>query len=92
MNKLLIFSEMLPELFLKATTEEMKLILSTMTKSIKFDGSNVIVELKDTSKALQNIKRTYKNEVETKKVRTLSKASIYMEDYFNIKIVLEKCA
>lgn len=50
MNQLLKFSEMLPHLFLKATAEEKKLIVTTMTKSVKFDGNNIIVELKDTFK------------------------------------------
>ncbi len=76
MNLLLKFSEMLPELFLKATAEEKKLIITTMVKSIKFDGNNLIVELKDTFKALQNIKRTYKNELENSQVRTPSSSSI----------------
>ena len=60
MSQLLKFSKMLPELFLKGTSEEKKLIVTTMTKSIKFDGENVIVNLKDTFKALQNIKKEYK--------------------------------
>lgn len=39
-------------------------------KSIKFDGENVTVELKDTFKALQNVKRTYKNNDRNTQLRT----------------------
>ena len=56
-EKVLRFSEHLPELFLKAEPEEKKLIISTMTKSVKFDGENLIVNLKATFKALQNVKK-----------------------------------
>ena len=76
MTQLLKFSEMLPQLFLKATTEEKKLIVTTLTKSIKFDGQNVIVELKDTFKVLQNVKKTYKNASINMQNRTLSNTSI----------------
>lgn len=76
MTQLLKFSEMLPELFLKATTAEKKLIVTTLTKSIKFDGENVIIELKDTFKALQNVKKTYKNTVGNSEVRTPANSSI----------------
>lgn len=75
-SQLLKFSEMLPKLFLKATTEEKKLIVTTLTKSIKFDGENVIVELKDTFKVLQDVKRTYKNAGRNEQVRTPSNPSI----------------
>lgn len=80
MNQLLKFSEMLPELFLKATTEEKKLIITTITKSVKFDGNNVFVELKDTFKTLQNINRTYKNALENSQVRTPSNSSITIKN------------
>ncbi len=76
MTQLLKFSEMLPQLFLKATTEEKKLIVTTLTKSIKFDGQNVIVELKDTFKVLQDVKKTYKNASRNTQVRTPSNSSI----------------
>ena len=76
MTQLLKFSEMLPQLFLTATTEEKKLIVTTLTKSIKFDGKNVIVELKDTFKVLQDVKKTYKNEIRNEQVRTPSNSSI----------------
>jgi len=76
MKQLLKFSEMLPELFLKATTAEKKLIVTTLTKSIKFDGENVIVELKDTFKALQNVKKTYKNNIRNTNLRTPASPSI----------------
>ena len=65
-EKVLTFANHLPELFLKAEPEEKKLILTTMTKSVKFDGENLIVNLKDTFKALQNVKKcgleTYEND------------------------------
>lgn len=76
MTQLLKFSQMLPKLFLKATAEEKKLIVTTLTKSVKFDSESLIVELKDTFKALQNIKKNNKNEVRNKQVRTQSNASI----------------
>ncbi len=69
-DRILKFSENLPELFLKGTAEEKKLIMTTMTKSIKFDGENVIVNLKDTFKALQNVKKTIKNTPENDHLRT----------------------
>lgn len=37
-EKVLTFANHLPELFLKAEPEEKKLIVTTMTKSVKFDG------------------------------------------------------
>ena len=67
---ILKFSECLPELFLKGTPEEKKLIVTTMTKSIKFDGENLIVNLKDTFKALQNVKKTAKNDLRNDYLRT----------------------
>ena len=75
-SQLLKFSEMLPILFLKATTEEKKLIVTTLTKSIKFDGENVIVELKDTFKALQDVKRAYKNAGRNDQVRCKNTCSL----------------
>ena len=53
-DTLLKFTEKLPELFLSGTAKEKKLIVNAMTKSVKFDGKNLIVNLKDTFKALQN--------------------------------------
>lgn len=81
-DKLLEFTENLPELFLKGTSEEKKKIVTAMTKSIKFDGENLIVELKDTFRALQNvnntlrdIKKAEKKEVKNRQVRTLKTQS-----------------
>ncbi len=70
-EKILSFSDNLPELFLKGTPEEKKLIITTMTNSIKFDGENLIVELKDTFKALQSVKKDMENDVRKPNVRTL---------------------
>lgn len=75
-DELLKFSEMLPELFLKATTEEKKLIVTTLTKFIQFDGENVTIELKDTFKALQNIKKDYQTSLRNHNLRTHSNANI----------------
>ena len=75
-DELLKFSELLPELFLKATTEEKKLIVTTLTKSIQFDGENITIELKDTFKALQNIKKDYKISLRNHNLRTHSNANI----------------
>lgn len=69
-DTILKFSEHLPELFLKATPEEKKLIITTMTKSVKFDGENLYVELKDTFKALQDVKKITKNILENDCLRT----------------------
>ena len=73
---ILKFSEKLPELFLKANPEEKKLIISTMTKSIKFNGKDIIIELKDTFKALQNVKEIEKIDDRNINLRTLEKPSI----------------
>ena len=75
-DMLLRFTERLPELFLKGTAEEKKLIMTTMTKSIKFDGENVIVNLKNTFKALQNVKKSTKNALKNADLRTPSNPSI----------------
>ena len=75
-DQILKFSENLPELFLKGTPEEKKLIITTMTKSIKFDGENLIVNLKDTFKALQNVKKTAKNTLRNDNLRTPYNSSI----------------
>lgn len=75
-SQLLKFSEMLPKLFLKTTTKEKKLIVTTLTKSIKFDGENVVVERKGTFKVLQDVKRTYKNTGRNDQVRTPPNPSI----------------
>ena len=75
-DKILKFSEHLPELFLKGTAEEKKLIITTMTKSIKFDGENLIVELKDTFKALQNVKKSTENNLRNDNLRTPCNADI----------------
>ena len=56
-DMILKFSEKLPELFLKGSVEEKKLIITTMANGVKFDGKNLIISLKDTFKALQNIKK-----------------------------------
>jgi len=76
MTQLLKFSEMLPKLFLKATTAEKKLIVTTLTKSVKFDGENVIVELKDTFKALQNVKKDYAKSIVNTNHRPPANSSI----------------
>lgn len=60
MDFILKFSEKLPELFKKGTSEEKKIIISTMVKSIIFDGENVQIELKETFKALQNVNKIVK--------------------------------
>ena len=73
---ILKFSEKLPELFLKANPEEKKLIISTMTKSIKFNGKDIIIELKDTFKALQNVKEIEKIDDRNINLRTLEKPII----------------
>ena len=70
MDFILKFSEKLPELFQKATPEERKLIISTMTKSIVFDGENIEIELKDTFKALQNLNKTEKIALRNDNLRT----------------------
>ena len=70
-DTLLKFSEELPELFLKATPEEKKLIVTTMTKGIKFDGKNLIVSLKDTFKALQSVKKCVCETEKNSSLRTL---------------------
>ncbi len=75
-DQILKFSENLPELFLKGIPEEKKLIITTMTKSIKFDGENLIVNLKDTFKALQNVKKTAQNTLRNDNLRTPEKPSI----------------
>lgn len=75
-DTILKFSEHLPELFLKGTPEEKKLIVTTMTKSIQFDGENLIVKLKDTFKALQNVKKSAKNALENDNLRTPSNSII----------------
>ena len=61
-DMILKFSENLPELFLKGTSEEKKLIIITMANGLKFDGKNLIIELKETFKALQNVKKSVKIE------------------------------
>lgn len=86
-EKVLRFSEHLPELFLKAEPEEKKLIISTMTKSVKFDGENLIVNLKDTFKALQNVKKcvleTSKNDdLRTRTTLTNTKKDPHSEGLF----------
>lgn len=70
-EKVLTFANHLPELFLKAEPEEKKLIISTMTKSVKFDGENLIVNLKDSFKALQNVKKCVLETCENHNLRTL---------------------
>lgn len=70
-EKVLTFANHLPELFLKAEPEEKKLIVTTMTKSVKFDGENLIVNLKDTFKALQNVKKCVLETCENDNLRTL---------------------
>lgn len=75
-DMLLKFSDKLPELFLDATSEEKKIIITTMTHSIKFDGKNLIVNLKDTFKALQNVKKQVENALENSNLRTPEKTSI----------------
>ena len=70
MDFILKFSEKLPELFLKATPEEKKLIISTMTKSIVFDGENIKIELKDTFKVLQNVNNIVKIDSRNHNLRT----------------------
>ena len=52
----LMFSNELPSLFLKATKEEKNLIIKCMTNSITFDGETLNIELKDTFRALQRVK------------------------------------
>lgn len=86
-EKVLRFSEHLPELFLKAEPEEKKLIISTMTKSVKFDGENLIVNLKATFKALQNVKKcileTSKNDdLRTRTTLTNTKKDPHSEGLF----------
>ena len=86
-EKLLTFCEHLPELFLKAEPEEKKLIVSTMTKSVEFDGQNLIVELKDTFKALQKVKNcvleTEKNSnLRTPKTQTTTTKKDVLETSF----------
>lgn len=88
-EKVLRFSEHLPELFLKAEPEEKKLIISTMTKSVKFDGENLIVNLKDTFKALQNVKKcvleTSKNDdLRTRTTLTNTKKDPHSEGLFEM--------
>lgn len=89
MDMILRFSEHLPEIFLKGTVEEKKLIITTMTKSIKFDGKNVIIDLKDTFKALQNVKKTAEKTLKNSNLRTLETHStkategILKTDYVN---------
>lgn len=72
---------------LKAEPEEKKLIISTMTKSVKFDGENLIVNLKDTFKALQNVKKcvleTSKNDdLRTRTTLTNTKKDPHSEGLF----------
>lgn len=69
-EKILRFAERLPELFLKAEPEEKKMIVTVMTKSVKFDGENLIVNLKDTFKVLQNVKKCVLETVENDNLRT----------------------
>ena len=69
-EKILQFSEHLPEIFLNGTAEEKKLIITHMTKSVKFDGENLIVNLKDTFKALQNVKKCVEKSPENAHLRT----------------------
>ena len=76
MDFILKFSEKLPELFKKATPEEKKLIVTTMVKSITFDGENLKIELKDTFKVLQNLNKTTKNTLRTPNLRTPQKPSV----------------
>ena len=75
-DMLLKFSDKLPELFLEATAEEKKIIITTMTHSVKFDGENLIVNLKDTFKALQNVKKQVENALENGNLRTPENLSI----------------
>lgn len=70
-EKVLTFSEHLPELFLSATAEEKKEIITLMTKSVKFDGENLIVNLKDTFKALQTVKKCVEESAKNDDLRTL---------------------
>ena len=81
MDFILKFSEKLPELFLKATPDEKKLIISTMTKSIIFDGENLKIELKDTFKALQDVNNFVKIDLRTPNLRTPSNASISVKEH-----------
>lgn len=72
---------------LKAEPEEKKLIISTMTKSVKFDGENLIVNLKATFKALQNVKKcileTSKNDdLRTRTTLTNTKKDPHSEGLF----------
>ena len=76
MDFILKFSGKLPELFKKGTPEEKKVIISTMIKSIIFDGENVQIELKDTFKALQNVNKVVKISVRNPNLRTPENASI----------------
>ena len=69
-EKILTFAERLPELFLKAEPEEKKMIVTLITKSVKFDGENLIVNLKDTFKVLQNVKKCVLETVENDNLRT----------------------
>ena len=50
--------------------EEKKMIVTVMTKSVKFDGENLIVNLKDTFKALQNVKKCVLETSENDNLRT----------------------
>ena len=68
-DMILKFSEKLPELFLKGSVEEKKLIITTMANGVKFDGKNLIISLKDTFKALQNIKKSAKNDLINDNIR-----------------------
>ena len=73
---ILKFSEKLPELFLKANPEEKKLILSTIAENITFSGKTVNIELKETFKVLQNVKKTPLFASENSNLRTPENASI----------------
>ena len=52
------------------------MIVTTLTKSIQFDGKNLTIELKDTFKALQNIKNNYQISLRNHNLRTHSNANI----------------
>ena len=75
---ILKFSEKLPELFLKATPEEKKLILSTMAENITFTGKTINIELKETFTVLQNVKKTPLFASENSNLRT-PKTQVYQQ-------------
>ena len=58
------------------TPEEKKLILSTIAENITFSGKTVNIELKETFKVLQNVKKTPLFASENNNLRTPENASI----------------